>query len=124
MAQVILEFGIEPAKHELIATVCQGQGIRLVQVPKQDYGQKLGALAGIAGFPREKTMYDGLGLPAEMLVFSGMNSQQVDAFLDAYRQGGLPKIQLKAVITPSNIFWDAQQLFTELMNEHRAFGEK
>lgn len=124
MAQTILEFCMDPQKHEWIASVCGRLGIRVVQVEKKDYGQKLGTLAGISGFGREKTAYDGPQLPAEMLVFSGMNSDQVDAFLEAYREGGLPKVNLKAVITADNIFWTVNQLFMELMHEHLAFGAK
>ena len=124
MGQTILEFRMDPAKHGLITSVCKAQGIRLVQVDRRDYRQKLGALAGISGFAKEKTVYEGPELPAEMLVFSGMNSDQVDAFLEAYRGGGLPKVNLKAVLTPSNICWNVQQLFLELMNAHRNFGER
>lgn len=124
MPQTILEFRLDPKKHEFISTVCRQLSIRLVQVDRRDYGQKLGALAGISGFARERVVYDGPELPAEMMVFSGMNSDQVDVFLEAYQQGGLPKINLKAVITPNNIFWNVHRLFSELMNEHRAYGEK
>lgn len=124
MAQTILTFRLGKEKQGLIASVSRRLGIRVVQVDREDYGQKLGALAGINGFPKEKSVYDGPELPAEMLVFSGMNSAQVDAFLDAYRESGLPKINLKAVITPDNIFWSVQQLFMELMHEHMAFGGK
>ena len=124
MAQVILEFAMAPEKHAFLSGVCKRLGIRLVQVPVRDYGQKLGTLAGISGFPREGKVYAGPQLSAEMLVFSGMNSDQVDAFLEAYREGGLPRVNLKAVVTPSNIFWTPGQLFLELMNEYLAFGEK
>ena len=124
MAQTILIFRLEQKKQALVSSICDRLGIRVVQVERKDYGQKLGALAGISGFAKEKTGYDGPELPAEMLVFSGMNSKQLDTFLDAYREGGLPKINLKAVITADNIFWPAQQLFLELMHEHLAFGGK
>lgn len=124
MAQTILTFRLEQEKRALVSSICGRLGIHVVQVERKDYGQKLGALAGISGFAKEKTKYDGPELPAEMLVFSGMTSQQLDEFLDAYREGGLPKINLKAVITPDNIFWSAQQLFLELMHEHLTLGGK
>jgi hypothetical protein len=59
-----------------------------------------------------------------MLVFSGMNSGQLDDFLAAYKQTGQKPIDLKAVVTPGNIFWDADALFRELMREHIATGKK
>lgn len=124
MAQTILEFRMDTAKHEGLVSICGKLGIRLIPVDKKDYGQKLGALADISGFGKEKILYDGPELPGEMLVFSGMASSQVDAFLDTYRASGLPKIGLKAIVTPSNVFWTPRQLFMELMNEHLAFGRK
>ena len=54
----------------------------------------------------------------EMLVFSGMNQQQVDSFLKEYRNRGIEQIGCKAIITPDNVFWTAEKLFRELLKEH------
>lgn len=124
MAQTILEFRMEQNKHEAIAEICERLGIQTIEVPRRDYAQKLGALAGIAGFQREKKIYGGPELPAEMLVFSGMNSDQLDAFLAEYRACGLPVIGLKAVITADNVFWDVEMLFQELLSEHMKMPRK
>ena len=118
MAQIILEFRLAQNKHEAIAEICKRLGIQVIQVPRADYGQKLGALAGVAGFKKEKKVYSGPELPAEMLVFSGMNSDQLATFLAEYRACGLPAIGLKAVITADNVFWNAESLFRELLDEH------
>lgn len=50
------------------------------QVEKSDYGQKLGAIAGITGFKKDGSRYSGADFPAELLVFSGINSSQMDIF--------------------------------------------
>lgn len=47
---------------------------------KSDYGQKLGAIAGITGFKKDGSRYSGADFPAELLVFSGINSSQMDIF--------------------------------------------
>ena len=56
--------------------------------------------------------------PAEMLIFSEMNSDQVDVFLAEYKKSGVEPIALKAVITGNNIFWTAERTQKELLREH------
>jgi hypothetical protein len=124
VAQKILGFRIDKEKHAALQAVCAELGIELIDVARKDYAQKLGALAGVKGFAKDRTVYSGAELPAEMLVFSGMNSGQLDDFLAAYKQTGQKPIDLKAVVTPGNIFWDADALFRELMREHIATGKK
>lgn len=119
--QKILLFHVSTDKEQKIRQVCKSLGIFLQPVDKKDYSKKLGTLAGIKGFPKENVVYDGAELPAEMLVFSGMDSDQVDAFLAAYRKAGLTPIGCKAILTPDNVFWTAEALFRELLNEHLHF---
>ena len=52
------------------------------------------------------------------MVLSGMNPQQVDAFLADYKATGEQPVALKAIVTPHNVFWTADALFRELMKEH------
>jgi len=124
MAQTILEFRLDPDKHDAVKDICGRLGIRLIAAARKDYGQKIGALAGIKGFSRDGKVYSGPELPAEMLVFSGMNSEQVDVFLAEYKKSGTAPIGLKAVVTPDNVFWSVDELFRELMREHFIMGRK
>jgi hypothetical protein len=121
MSRKLLAFRIEKEKHTALEAVCTDLGIDLIDVPRRDYAQKLGTLAGVKGFSRDKAAYSGPELPAEMLVFSGVGSDELDEFLAAYKKTGLAPVGLKAVVTPGNIFWDADTLFRELMREHRTF---
>ena len=118
MEQFILMFGLDKDKEKAIRTVCSRIGAVPVTVERRDYSQKLGTLAGVQGFSRDKTVYSGPDFPAEMLVFSGMNSTQVDVFLAEYKKTGGPAVGLKAIVTPHNVFWTAEALFKELLKEH------
>ena len=118
MAQTILLFRINRDKYAVIQNVCRTLGIRIIDVARKDYSQKLGTLAQIQGFTREAKKYDGPEFPAEMLIFSEMNSDQVDAFLAEYKKSGVEAIALKAVITGNNIFWTAERTQKELLREH------
>ena len=118
MAQFILMFGLDKNKEVAVRTVAATIGATVVAVPYKDYSQKLGTLAKVQGFSRDKTVYSGPDFPEEMLVFSGMNSVQVDTFLAKYKKQGVPAIGLKAIITPNNVFWTPEALFKELLKEH------
>ena len=58
------------------------------------------------------------GQEQDLLIFSEMNSDQVDVFLAEYKKSGVEPIALKAVITGNNIFWTAERTQKELLREH------
>lgn len=58
--QKILLFSVAAQKVEKIKVLCKTLGISVQQVEKSDYGQKLGAIAGITGFKR---MVQGIAEP-------------------------------------------------------------
>lgn len=124
MSQIILEFRLDRDKHNMLQEICARLGIKNICVERRDYAQQLGALAGVAGFSKDQKKYTGPEFPAEMLVFSGMNSGHVDIFLDEYKKTGLAPIGLKAVITADNVFWTAETLFQEIMREHTGLALK
>ena len=95
--------------------------IQIKEISRKDYNQKLGALAGIQGFAKEKVIYNGPDFPLEMIVFSGIDYAQIDSFLADYKQTGAQTVPLKAIITPQNIFWTVEALFKELWKEHLHF---
>ena len=49
-----------------------------------------------------------------------MMSDELDALLQAMRDEGLPRIPLKAVLTPVNVLWNSFDLRNELAREHSA----
>lgn len=118
MAQTVLLFRLNQDKYAAVRKICKILGIRILDIARKDYSQKLGSLAQIQGFSKEAKKYDGPELPAEMLVFSEMNSDQVDAFLAEYKKTGVEPIALKAVVTDQNIFWTADRMQKELLREH------
>ena len=122
MAQIILAFRLDKEKLKAVRATAQKTGFQVKEISRKDYSQKLGTLAGIEGFSRERQQYDGPEFPLEMMVFSGTDSAQLDTFLNAYKQTGTQPVPLKAVITPHNIFWTAEYLYKELLKEHMHFN--
>ena len=121
MAQIILTFGLGKEKIKVVRSIAQKNRIQIKEISRKDYNQKLGALAGIQGFAKEKVIYNGPDFPLEMIVFSGIDSAQIDTFLAVYKQTGAQPVPLKAIITPQNIFWTVETLFKELWKEHLSF---
>lgn len=121
MAQIILTFGLGKEKIKVVRSIAQKNRIQIKEISRKDYNQKLGALAGIQGFAKEKVIYNGPDFPLEMIVFSGIDSAQIDTFLADYKQPGAQPVPLKAIITPQNIFWTVEALFKELWKEHLHF---
>ena len=121
MAQIILTFGLGKEKRKAVRSIAQKNKIQIKEISRKDYNQKLGALAGIQGFAKEKVIYNGPDFPLEMIVFSGIDSAQIDTFLADYKQTGAQPVPLKAIITPHNIFWTVEALFKELWKEHLHF---
>lgn len=121
MAQIILTFGLRKEKIKVVRSIAQKNRIQIKEISRKDYNQKLGALAGIQGFAKEKVIYNGPDFPLEMIVFSGIDSAQIDTFLADYKQTGAQPVPLKAIITPHNIFWTVEALFKELWKEHLHF---
>lgn len=114
----ILLFHIQKDKQIQLERLCRELKIQIRQVPIRDYAQKLGYLAGISGFPREKKIYEGKEFSSEMLIFSGMNSDSIDVFLEKYKEYHIVPVELKAIITQYNIAWTADALYQELLQEH------
>ena len=121
MAQIILTFGLGKEKIKVVRSIAQKNRIQIKEISRKDYNQKLGARAGIQGFAKEKVIYNGPDFPLEMIVFSGIDSAQIDTFLADYKQTGAQPVPLKAIITPQNIFWTVETLFKELWKEHLSF---
>lgn len=65
----------------------------------------------------------GSGMP-DVMVFSGLSGEKLDAFLEGYREAGIAPIGLKAVVTPYNIGWSLSRLIHELTKEQEGMGRK
>lgn len=115
---LLLTYNLNPNTASLLGGLCRAQGIRLRPVEPREYALPIGALAGIpvsAGLPAPASAFDD-----EMLVMCHMLSNQLDAFLQGMRVCGIPRIALKAVLTPTNVTWSSARLRGELIREHEA----
>lgn len=54
----------------------------------------------------------------EMLVMHGFTSRRIDELLMRLRKAGVPKVELKAIVTETNAGWSFYHLYEEIKEEH------
>lgn len=96
--------------------------IKIKKVDKEDYMQPIESLIGIKGIDSTQEKYDGLELNDEMLLLADMTDPQINQLLQSLRKVGV-SINLKAVLTENNQYWNTLQLYEELKSENEALNK-
>lgn len=107
-----------------IKSILMLEKILIREVSKEEYGQTIGALAGIKELYNKEAVYEGEDLKKEMMVFAGLSDTKLDKVLQLMRQRKVGKVDYKAVLTPMNITWTVNELYTELAKEHAVMRAK
>lgn len=98
--------------------------LRTIIIPLEQYYRSLGSLAGYANASASTDAAADTVLPETgLLVMCGLKNNRIDRLLQALRTAGLV-IPHKAVLTQTNLNWNAFQLAHELERERRAMVEK
>lgn len=59
-----------------------------------------------------------------MIVFSGFTSENIDILLNAFKNGNVPFVPLKASITATNLNWSFEQLYKHIYEEYQQVVQK
>lgn len=118
---MILAFNLDARATAVLQKLCDALKLRLKVVPKEGFSLPLGAMVGIpvSASPAASENFD-----EPMLVMCNLDEAQFNGFLQALRLSAIPRIDLKAVLTPTNVAWNACQLYAELCRERDAFRKK
>ncbi len=141
MKNVLLYVKDIEAKKQILG-LCREMGLSVKWLQKGDLGTTVGELAKIEASLRkggEKALVEmrgenalsekmlgertGFDMP-DVMVFSGMSGEKLDAFLERYRKAGIAPIGLKAVVTPYNVGWSLGRLIHELTKEQEGMERK
>ena len=98
--------------------------IRIKTVGVDEYSQPLGFLAGIAGIEPLTETYIGDGFKDELMLFCGLNQVKLQALLNALYKNGVGRIDLKAMLTPTNISWNSTRLYEAVKADHEEMTKK
>lgn len=97
--------------------------IRLKRIPRAEYNQPLGVLAGLKDMAPAEGSYEGAELPGTMFIFCFLDDSRLNQVLAALRRSGAGPFPYKAILTPSNSSWTAPECFEEIRKEHEAMSK-
>lgn len=117
MAKKLLAYNITDDRNTLLRAIGASQNVEVVRVPHNLYSASLGYVADISGIERHAKYTDKCAIESEMLVFSGLTPDEVDAFLAFMKKEKL-SIPLKAIMTMYNVNWSGNKLYGELRREY------
>lgn len=117
--------GIPARQTALMKSVFVRMGVRIRNVGPEDVNQTVGYLAGLKGFERQEAETAGElpVIPEQVLVLKGFSEGRLDLLLSSLRRAGVPKIDLKAVLTEQNSGWTFYRLYEEIRAEHASMTE-
>lgn len=118
MKKSVLLYNFDKNRLQLVRKALSPLGCTVKTVLKKDYCHPIGYLVGAEGMLPGKQKYSGNGFDDEMLVMNGFGSEMIDVLIAALKNGGVGKVDLKAVITPSNINWDSITLYNAVKADH------
>lgn len=93
--------------------------IKIRVIEKTEYLQPIGELAGILETGTD-SFYDGEELKEPVMIMSGLTSSRMNQFLNAFRKHRIDPVDLKAIVTPTNQYWNVLVLYDEIKKEHEA----
>ena len=123
MKEMILYYAPENTPHtSLLRGVMAQMGIKVKNLTPERCIQRIGYLVGMDGVEKREVS-DGFRKYApvmneEMLVISVFWEERLEELLDKLKKEGVPKINLKAVVTETNAGWTVYQLYEQLREEH------
>lgn len=121
----VLLFSFLPEERTMrIIRYLTAQGISVRTVCTEDFGETLGYLFSLPGFEQRSARAFAASSVPEMLVMHGFNQETLDAFLRFFREEGVRRVELKAVLTPTNAVWTAAELSRHLTAERDALQKR
>lgn len=130
MAATLLIYHMEDDRRQILENLCRSMDIKPVHVDKGSHRAPICILSGHADMKAlsanasaSDQMTESGPIGEEMIVMCGFTKTQFDILLDALKMAGL-RIGLKAVETPTNMFWNGEMLHNELAREREAFRQR
>jgi hypothetical protein len=137
MKKIVLAYNFTQERVKILRTLCMMLKVQLKPIPTADVEQPVGVLAGLitaeeaAAQNAEQKKAQGVPVDAqdklteqapvpklEMLFLCGFDQELLNRLLVAIRKSRLQKVELKAMLTPTNISWSGAKLLREISAEH------
>ena len=121
----VLLFSFHPEERTMrIIRYLTAQGVSVRTVQTSELGETLGYLFSLPGYEKRSAPNFIASNVPEMLVMHGFDQAMLDAFLRFFREEGVRRVELKAVLTPTNASWTAVELSRHLAAERDALQKR
>ena len=100
-----------------IKDLCSKLGIQIESIGNKDLGKTI--LSIISGDEKISAKIDIpliYNMP-EVMIFRGFDESELKNFLSEYKNAGIEKVALKAMVTPYNVVWTLYNLIEHLKEE-------
>ena len=123
MARILYYDNGQEEKRRSLEKALEHMGIAFVPITGAHFLQTVGHLAKVKGFPARKIppFQSTPEITKDVLIMCNFTEEKLDMFLNLMKNGTIPQVALKAVLTAQNCFWTFAQLFQELEEEHGNF---
>ena len=119
----VLAFNLAASDFARVRSLSAALGIRAKLVPPESFTLPIGAMLGIPVSPQSPPA-SLASFSDPMLLMCNLDENQFNQFLQFMRGPGMPRVPLKAVLTPHNVGWSAIALHDELSREHEAMARR
>ncbi len=116
------------AKTRKVKSVLVRLGIRIKNISEEQFGERVGTLAGVSVFDTEQlSEYNDENynrkIPEEVLVLCNFTEAGLDRLLRELRKSNA-SVALKAVLTETNCAWSFYELYQEVRMEHESMSRR
>lgn len=137
MKKIVLAYNFTQERVKILRTLCMMLKVQLKPIPTADVEQPVGVLAGLITAEEaaaqnaeqqkaqerpadaQDKLTEQVPVPKlEMLFLCGFDQELLNRLLTAIRKSRLQKVELKAMLTPTNISWSGAKLLREISAEH------
>lgn len=106
----------------ILRGVAVQMGIKIKNLTPERCIQRIGYLVRMEGIEKREVSANfqkyAPAMDEEMLVLAGFTEERLDELLANLKKAGVPKINLKAIVTETNAQWTVYQLYEQLREEH------
>jgi len=121
----VLLFAFRPEERTMrILRYLTSQGVSVRTVPVEELNETLGYLFSLTGYEKRGSLDCLTRSVPEMLVMHGFDQAMLDDFLRFFRAEDVRRVELKAVLTPTNASWTAAELSRHLQAERDAMRKR
>lgn len=124
MREIVLAYNFSDERLSKLRRALLPLKFRIKTVSPEEFSKPVGLLAGFKEVELDPDDDCPDGFDEEMLIMGGLTNGRIDALINALYKKSVGRIDLKAVLTPSNITWSSNRVYTQVKADHERMKGK